>query len=475
MDQSNRTFIGSVVFVDIVGYTKKSVSDQIVMKDRFTSLLSDSLKDIATDQRIILDTGDGAALSFIGDPEDALFVGMNMRDMLKDVTPGAAEPNDQSTSSSRDLYLRIGINLGPIKLVRDINGQPNIVGDGINVAQRIMSFARPGQVVVSRSYFDVVSVISDEYAQLFKYEGSRTDKHVREHEIYIVGDSAAAFNKAKSGMEDRAAATNPRNRPVQEASKKTAKNAKPNAANMDKHLPLNAARAEVGTDSDTLGSLPLLQNKKKLSGIGAVLAAVVLVLGIMVATKKPATVELAKLNDSAPDTVALTAPSSAVIPAQTPAETQTTDSLSPSSLITNNTASSNPAIGKTPIPAATAAPLSVTTGNAAAGVPSILASTVAPAKASPPVASKTDPLKNDPTKPDPAKASIAQGSISFAIAPWGEILVNGKSIGLSPPVKQHKLAPGKYKIEVRNSNLTPFITSVDVKAKEDLTVRYQFK
>ncbi|NJR71708.1 MAG: hypothetical protein HC782_00525, partial [Gammaproteobacteria bacterium] len=81
----------------------------IIMKDRFTSLLSDSLKNISSDQRIILDTGDGAALSFIGDPEDALFVGMNMRDMLKDLSPGAIAANDQSTSSSSDLFCALAL------------------------------------------------------------------------------------------------------------------------------------------------------------------------------------------------------------------------------------------------------------------------------------------------------------------------------------------------------------------------------
>ena len=83
LDQGNRTFIGSVVFADIVGYSKKSVSEQIALKDRFTSLLAESLKDIALEQRIILDTGDGAAMSFLGDPEDALFVTMHMRDFLQ--------------------------------------------------------------------------------------------------------------------------------------------------------------------------------------------------------------------------------------------------------------------------------------------------------------------------------------------------------------------------------------------------------
>lgn len=438
MDQSNRTFIGSVVFVDIVGYTKKSVSDQIIMKDRFTSLLSDSLKDISSDQRIILDTGDGAALSFIGDPEDALFVGMNMRDMLKDLTPGALAPNDESTSSSSDLFLRIGINLGPIKLVRDINGQPNIVGDGINVAQRIMSFARPGQVVVSRSYFDVVSVISDEYAQLFKYEGSRTDKHVREHEIYVVGDSAAAFNKAKAGMEDRAAATNPRNKPAAVVDKKTSKQTSAKKTS-------NSASA----NSDEIAAIPLLQDKKKLTIIGSALGAVVLVLAILVATKKPA-VDVAKVDATVVTTIA------APVVETPPVVAPIVEPTQAANLATTPSTSLTP-----PMPAATTP-----------------ATEAAAAKAAPNtnVASpKLDVAKTEATKIDPAKAVSAQGTITFAVSPWGEVLINGKSIGTSPPVKQHKLAPGKYKVEVRNSTLTPFITTIDVKSKEDVTIRHQFK
>src|SRR5207253_8006309 len=108
-----------------------------------------------------------------------------------------------------DNATRMGINLGAVKLVKGINGHPNIIGDGINVAQRIMSFARPGQIVVSRSYYDVVSNLASEYAKLFHYEGSRTDKHVREHEIYVVGHHEGALQKAKDGMKDRTAATSP--------------------------------------------------------------------------------------------------------------------------------------------------------------------------------------------------------------------------------------------------------------------------
>ena len=77
-----------------------------------------------------------------------------------------------------------------------------MIGDGINVAQRVMSFAHPNQILVSRSYHEVVSRLSQEYAQLFHYAGLHRDKHVREHEVYEVhlapspGGGAAASGPA---------------------------------------------------------------------------------------------------------------------------------------------------------------------------------------------------------------------------------------------------------------------------------------
>jgi class 3 adenylate cyclase len=172
----NRTFICSVVFIDIVEYTKKSVNEQIRLKERFNALLTEAIRDISINDRIILDTGDGAAIGFLGDPEDALFVAMSLRDFLK----------DDRSEATPELQVRMGVNLGPVKLLKDINNQQNLIGDGINVSQRIMSFAEPGQLLVSRSYFDIVSCLSQEYAQLFQYQGARADKHIREHDIYAV-------------------------------------------------------------------------------------------------------------------------------------------------------------------------------------------------------------------------------------------------------------------------------------------------
>jgi hypothetical protein len=127
----------------------------------------------------MIDTGDGAAICFLGDPEEALQSALLLRDLL-------------TQKYGRKLSLRVGLHLGPIRIVFDINNRVNVVGDGINVAQRIMDFARPNQVVVSRAYYDVISRITDSAAGHFDYLGPHMDKHLRSHEIYAVLDPNAA-------------------------------------------------------------------------------------------------------------------------------------------------------------------------------------------------------------------------------------------------------------------------------------------
>jgi len=178
-----RTIICSVMFVDIVEYSKKTVAKQLAFKGWLNELLSQALHNVSPVDRIILDTGDGAAICLPGDPEEALFIANSLRVALVE-------------QDFPEFQLRIGIHLGPVKVVKDINGRPNIIGDGINVAQRVMSFAAPNQILVSRSYYDVVSCLSEEYAQLFRYHGVHKDKHVREHEVYEVSISGSG-NVAK--------------------------------------------------------------------------------------------------------------------------------------------------------------------------------------------------------------------------------------------------------------------------------------
>jgi class 3 adenylate cyclase len=438
LDQANRTFICSVVFIDLVGYSKKPVTEQIRLKTSLTNNLSEAIQDIPVNDRIILDTGDGAAISFLGDPEDALFVTLSLREkMIKEgMTATMVEASGEDS-------VRMGINLGPVKLVKDINGHPNIIGDGINVAQRIMSFARPGQIVVSRSYYDVVSNLASEYAKLFTYEGSRTDKHVREHEIYVVGHHEGALQKAKDGMKDRASSTSP-----------------------------NARKSRTGGQAPGSATVTLtipsfVHDKKKLTMIAGGLAALVLVLGILVATKKPSGPELAAATLPAaaePPASASTAPGASVAPASTAstapatepaksAEPPAAERAKPELRPESHVLSPKPTAAQIP----PAAPASARTE---------------PAKAP---AKTAEAPKPEPAKAEPPRATLPPATLVFAVQPWGEICVNGRSRGVTPPMKSLKLDPGKYKIEVRNTSFTPHVENLDLKARDEVTVRYKFQ
>lgn len=168
------------MFIDVVGYSRHTVAEQMELRRACNDLLADALEPVPDFDHIILDTGDGAAVTFLGAPENALFAGLRARDDGK-------------------LALRIGINLGPVRVVRDVNGQRNVVGDGINVAQRVMSFCDPGELLVSRSFYEVASRLATDYVDLFVTRGERMDKNSRAHEVFaLVTDARSRLKRAEA-------------------------------------------------------------------------------------------------------------------------------------------------------------------------------------------------------------------------------------------------------------------------------------
>src|SRR3954462_13609721 len=339
MESFGRTLVCSVLFLDIVEYSKKPVSEQLQLKQEFNRELTKSLEQVPPRDRIILDTGDGAAVTFMGDPEDALFAAMAMRD------------------SAGALAVRMGVNLGPVRLVKDLNGQMNIIGDGINVAQRVMSFADPGQLLVSRSFYEVVSCLSRDYMNLFRHEGSRTDKHVREHEVYsVVGGAPMARRVAQTE---------------------------------------SMVQARDGGWLAGMGPLGLRR-----SALFAAPLAFFVVIGAAVAAKT-------MLESSAP------------------------------------AAASNT--------------------SAAAGDGKFDKKLVARLEKKPERA-------ND--KPGPQGEIVR---IELAVLPWGEILVDGKSRGVSPPLRTLDIPAGSHTIEIRNSTFPSHVEKVNVKAGEAIRIRHRFQ
>ncbi len=349
-----------MVFLDIVEYSKKSVAEQIKLKDQFNALISLAIKNVPITDRIILDTGDGAAISFLGDPEDALLTAMKLR---------------EAVLSEQDIqfFLRISINLGPVRLVQDINKQPNIIGDGINVAQRIMNFAEPNQILVSRSFFDVISCVTDEYAKLFEYQGSRTDKHVREHELYAV--------KNEIGQEDAFKASFKHTQQVEKKPKT------PWWSNRDL----------------------LLKKVFPAAAILLILAAI-----LVKTTREPG-------KQAIPEQPAPLAQNVAPAVVPKPAE-------------------ANP---ENPIPAGTKPH------------------------------SKTEERKAEAAPPKKT-VSTESATLVFKIMPWGEVYVDGKMRGITPPLKSIKIKAGKHDIEIRNTTLPKHAKMVEIRPGERVIIEHQF-
>ena len=71
-------------------------------------------------------------------------------------------------------------------------------------------------------------------------------------------------------------------------------------------------------------------------------------------------------------------------------------------------------------------------------------------------------------------AAPATGVVQLAVAPWGEIDVDGKGAGLTPPLAQLTLSVGEHVITVRNSDFAPHTVTVRVSGDQPVVVRHRF-
>lgn len=186
-----KTSISSVVCLDIIDFAKKSKLEQQATKKRLDDLVTHAVVDIPENDRLIVDTGHGVVITCSGPLEnaleDALFIALTIRDEILNT----------NTEMEYPLYLLMGINLGSVKVADsvNVNEPPTIIGEGLIEAQRIMSFAKPNQILVSRAYYDMASKLTLEIAQMFE----KYDMHAYEHDIYAVrllNDKAASIDHA---------------------------------------------------------------------------------------------------------------------------------------------------------------------------------------------------------------------------------------------------------------------------------------
>jgi class 3 adenylate cyclase len=428
-DRDNRTFVCAVLFLDIVHYAKKPVTEQLKIKEQFTARISDAIRDIPVNDRIVLDTGEGVAVNFLDNPEDALFVALQLFRAFASVPEG--EPRIEA---------RIGLNFGPVRLLRDGNGQPNIIGDGISVAERVTSFAATGQVLVSRSYYEVVTRSCEDYAPLFAYQGSRTDKHVREHEIYeVAGARTQVLDVATRRHSDRPAVRSSPIDPVQTAT--------------------NTGASHRGR---WLAHRTLAYSVAMLS-VAALLAAIVFPTGEVANHTVPKTAKPAAAPPTEPPQPPAPPPIVAEAPAVLPAAPE------PAPAVQKDNTSRKPAH-----PAAKAKVRKPASRDAGA-VALRAEPKTAPEASGPPKTAAAEERAPVSSAGSPKTPPAPTALVMFAISPWGEVLVDGKAVGVSPPLSELELAPGHYRVEIRNSGFKPYLETFDLEPNQTIRIKYKFK
>src|SRR5881409_4151239 len=128
--------IAHVLFIDIVGYSKLSINEQRASIDELTQAVRTSeqfQKAEAAARLIKIPTGDGMALVFYKSPEEAVECALEISRALKE-----------------HRQLRMGVHSGPVSGVIDVNGQPNLAGAGLNMAQRVMDCGDAGHILLSK-------------------------------------------------------------------------------------------------------------------------------------------------------------------------------------------------------------------------------------------------------------------------------------------------------------------------------------
>jgi len=132
----------------------------------------------------------------------------------------------------------------------------------------------------------------------------------------------------------------------------------------------------------------------------------------------------------------------------------------------------SPAPAPAPGPSSTAPVAAVPQAEWQTGYPDDDTGAVAQLAGQAPDAAPTEP--SDPDGASPA-APPAPVRVSINVRPWGEIVVNGVSRGVTPPLKTLRLAPGRYSVTIRNTAQPPYRTTLEVKPGKPAMITHIFR
>jgi eukaryotic-like serine/threonine-protein kinase len=77
------------------------------------------------------------------------------------------------------------------------------------------------------------------------------------------------------------------------------------------------------------------------------------------------------------------------------------------------------------------------------------------------------------TSAAPAPA-LASGTVRLAVSPWGQVEVDGKPMGTTPPLNELTLTEGRHQVTIRNEDFPAHTATVTVTPGQSISVRHKF-
>lgn len=414
-ETAHRNVICCLMVLEIADYDAKPVFDQIRLTQDFQRLLSDATAHATSHDLVSMVREDGALLSFLADPGECLTTALTIRE--------ATLTRDRQ----RDLLLRIGISLGRAQIAKDEFGHTYVSGEGRQDADRLMRQGPPRQISVARQFVELLSRTAPELAELLEYQGLYSDTVGPPLCLYRVPSPQTTGSEGLSNQpQTTAASSRAIDSPMQSTLAATAVPAQ------------STARRRNWSRGSWLGYalLPLLA------------AAWMVTLSSRLRVEALVSIPAAHFAAATPQTTSPEAAES--LPSPVVPREMTRSAVTAPAVLANHLKRPRPVASWPAKPRKEAAPAERLKPEQRAGA----------------------------EEPMPTKAPSTQGprsaTLLLAVKPWGDVHVDGRKIGVTPPLKRFELAPGLRVITITNSSLPSYQTQLTVDPGAQMTVAHDF-
>ncbi len=150
------------IFLDVVSFSTRSNDAQSAVIKTLNKVVKQAVKQFEIEEPLYLPTGDGLCICLL--KLEKVQVCMELACKILELID---EKRQAEKKDTRKFEVRVGINENVDHLVEDINGNRNVAGAGINLAQRVMSVADGNQLILSAGTYDIFNAI-EPYRGTFK-------------------------------------------------------------------------------------------------------------------------------------------------------------------------------------------------------------------------------------------------------------------------------------------------------------------